>query len=57
MHTEFWFRQCLDARREIDSVAENRNTGFGAVLHSTHYRRTGIEADAQLRPHAVRSLQ
>ena len=45
--------QRLKPRRNIHRVAENGDACVGAALHAAHHRRPGIEADAQLRPHAV----
>ena len=45
--------QGLQTRREVHGVAENRDSGVGTVLDLSDHRRSGVEADAQLRSHAV----
>jgi hypothetical protein len=49
--------QRLESRRYIHCVAENRNARIGAALHAAHHRRSGIDSDAQLRPHAMLCLE
>jgi hypothetical protein len=49
--------QRLESRRYIHCVAENRNARIGATLHAAHHRRSGIDSDAQLRPHAMLGLE